>query len=399
MDSERLEALRAAVREAGCDGWLYYDFRRSNPIAHTILGLPERAFFSRRWMYYLPAEGEPTALVSAVESHVLSNLPGRQRIYRTWQEYQAILGETLTGARHVAMEYVPDNAIPYCSRVDAGTVELVRRLGPEVVSSADFAQRFEAVLTPAQLESHRAAGRALLRARDGIFAWLREQVGAEAPLTEYSVAQEFARRIAGERLQTGDDFVPHAAVNANAGNPHYAPTPEHSTPVRRGDLLLLDFWAPLAGEGNIVADYTWMLFLGERVPEHIAELFRILREARDTGIALLRERFESGQTLRGFEVDDVVRGIVARSGYGDAFIHRTGHNIGVMTHGNGANLDNLETHDTRPLLANTCTSIEPGIYLPEEGLGLRTEVDVLLLPGGIEVTGVPAQDEVIALLA
>jgi Xaa-Pro dipeptidase len=394
-----MEPLRAAVRAAQCDGWLFADFRRSNPIAHTILGLPERAFFSRRWMYYLAAEGEPTALVSAVEAHVLSELPGRQRVYRTWQDYQAILGETLSGARRVAMEYVPDNAIPYCSRVDAGTVELVRRLGPEVVSSADFAQRFEAVLTPTQLESHRAAGRALLQARDGIFAWLRARLDAGDPLTEFAVVAEFARCMAAAGLQAGDDFVPHAAVNGNAGNPHYAPTAQHSAPVRRGDLLLLDFWAPLVGEGNVVADYTWMVFLGERVPDHIAKLFAILREARDTGIELLRERFASGQDIRGFEVDDAVRTVVARAGFGEAFLHRTGHNIGTVTHGNGANLDNLETHDTRPLLANTCTSVEPGIYLPEQGIGLRTEVDVLLLPNGIEVTGVPAQEEVIALLA
>src|SRR5262249_25359786 len=215
----------------------------------------------RRWIYYLPVEGEPTALVSAVEPHVLSGLPGRQRVYRTWQEYQAMLGETLAGVRRVAMEYVPDNAIPYCSRVDAGTVELVRRLGPEVVSSADFAQRFEAVLTSTQLESHRGAGRGLLRAPDCICALLREQGPADAPLTEYTVAGEFARRMADEGLQTGDDLLPHVAVNSNAGNPHYAPTAELSAPVRRGDLLLLDFWAPLVGEGNVVADYTWMVFL------------------------------------------------------------------------------------------------------------------------------------------
>ncbi|MGZ3603148.1 MAG: M24 family metallopeptidase [Ktedonobacterales bacterium] len=394
-----IEELQAAVREAGFDGWLMYDFRRSNPIAHRVLGLPESAFFSRRWLYYVPANGQPTALVSAVESHVLASLPGKQRVYRTWQELHAHIREMVVGAQKVAMEYVPDNAIPYCSKVDAGTVELVRSLGVDVVSSADFAQRFEAVLTPAQIESHRAAGKALLRARDGITAWLREQFASDAvTLTEYDVQQEFARLMRAEGLAVNPE-EPLVAVNGNAGNPHYHPNAERHSPVKRGDLLLLDFSAPLTGEGNIFADYTWMYVLGERVPERIATLFGIIREARDTGTELLRQRFEANERIEGWQVDDAVRAIIANAGYGDAFVHRTGHNIGTAVHGNGAHLDNLETHDTRPLLANTVTSMEPGIYLPNEGLGLRTEVDILLLPGTIEVTGVPAQDQVIALLA
>ena len=394
-----VDELQAAVREAGIDGWLMYDFRRSNAIAHRVLGLPESAFFSRRWLYYIPAQGEPSALVSAVESHVLSSLPGRQRVYRTWQELHAHLGEMLQGAHHVAMEYVPDNAIPYCSKVDAGTVELVRSLGVEVVSSADFAQRFEAVLTPEQIESHRAAGKALLRARDGIVAWLRDRLAsASVALTEYDVQQEFNRLMRAEGLAV-DPEEPLVPINANAGNPHYHPNAMRHAPVQRGDVLLLDFSAPLVGEGNIFADYTWMYVLGERVPERVATLFAVIREARDTGIALLRQRFESNERIEGWQVDDAVRAIVATAGYGDAFVHRTGHNISTAVHGNGAHLDNLETHDTRPLLANTLTSMEPGIYLPSEGIGLRTEVDILLLPGTIEVTGVPAQDQVIALLA
>jgi Xaa-Pro aminopeptidase len=394
-----IEELRSALADSGIDGWLFFDFRRSNPIAHRILGLPEHAFFSRRWMYYLPVLGEPTALVSAVEPHVLDALPGQRRVYRTWREYQAALREMLASAQRVAMEYVPENAIPYCSRVDAGTVELVRGCGPEVVSSADFAQRFEAVLSPAQITSHRAAGAALLRARDALIGWLRERIVADADLNEFDVVAEFARRMAVEGLRGGDDFLPHAAVNTNAANPHYAPTAATSAPVRRGDLLLLDFWAPLPGEGDVVADYTWMYVVGERVPPRVAELFAVVRDARDAGIALLRTRFEAGTALRGYEVDDAVRAVVERAGYGEAFVHRTGHNIGIETHGNGAHLDNLETHDSRLLLANTCTSVEPGIYLPNEGIGLRSEVDVLLLAGGIEVTGVPEQREVVALLA
>jgi Xaa-Pro dipeptidase len=296
------------------------------------------------------------------------------------------------------MEYVPDNAIPYVSLVDAGTVELVRSLGPEVVSSADFTQRFEAVLTPAQIESHRVAGRALLRARDNVFDWLRERLSSGAELTEYDVQQEFARLMRGEGLHLDPEEDPLCAVNGNAGNPHYSPTAEQNSPVREGDLLLLDFSARMPGDESVVADYTWMTWLGAEVPERAASLFAIICDARDAGIALLRERFEVGRRVEGWEVDDAVRAVVQAAGYGDAFVHRTGHNIGTQVHGNGAHLDNYETHDTRPLLANTCTSVEPGSYLPEEGLGLRTEVDVLLLEGGIEVTGVPMQTEVIPLL-
>lgn len=394
-----IAAIQATVREAGFDGWLFYDFRRSNPIAHSVLGIPAHQFFSRRWFYWVPAQGEPAKVVSAVESHVLAALPGEQHAYNTWQVLRQTLRELMAGARQVAMEYVPDGGNPYVSIVDAGTVEMVRALGPEVVSSGDLAQRFEAVLTPAQIASHRVAGAALLRARDGIYDWVRAQLRADADLTEYSIQQEFARLMRAEGLEVGADHAPLVAVNGNAGNPHYSPTAERHAPARPGDLLLLDFSAPMAGADNIVADYTWMAVLGERVPERPARLFAVIRDARDLGIALLREHFEQGKPLQGFAVDDAVRAFIEQAGYGRAFLHRTGHNIGTTVHGRGAHLDNLETHDTRTLLANTCTSVEPGIYLPDDGIGVRTEVDVLLLPGGIEVTGVPAQPEILPLLA
>jgi Xaa-Pro aminopeptidase len=394
-----IEAIQAALRDEGLDGWLFYDFRRSNPIAHRVLGISEHAFFSRRWCYYVPATGEPTRVVSAVEAHVLNMLPGRREVYPTWQDYRRILGEALHGAQRVAMEYSPMCDNPYVAIVDAGMVELVRRLGPEVVSSGAIAQRFEAVLSPGQIESHRAAGRALLRARDLVLGWLREQLRAEAELNEYIVQRQFATFMRDEGLDVPADDEPLVAVNGNAGNPHYSPTAARHAPVRQGDLLLLDFSARLPGASSIIADYTWMTFAGERVPDRMAELFAIIVKARDTGIALLRERFETGTRIEGWQVDDAVRAVIADAGYGPAFVHRTGHNIGTATHGRGAHLDNLETHDDRPLLANTCTSMEPGIYLPDEGIGVRTEVDVLLLPGGIEVTGVPAQTEITPLLA
>jgi Xaa-Pro aminopeptidase len=394
-----IAAMQAAVRDEGLDGWLLYDFRRSNPIAHRVLRLSEHSFFSRRWMYYIPVNGDPTAMTSAVEAHVLASLPGQKRVFHTWQEYREILGEVLSGARRVAMEYSPENANPYVATVDAGTVELVRSVGPEVVSSESIAQRFEAVLTPAQIESHREAGRALLRAKDGIYAWIKEHLAAGDDLDEYSIQQQFARLMREAGLDVPADDPPLVSVNANAGNPHYSPSAERHAPVRPGDLLLLDFSARLPGSDAIFADYTWMAMLGEHVPERLAQMFSVICEARDAGIALLREAFEHGKRIEGWEVDDKVRAVVAGAGYGGAFVHRTGHNIGTTVHGRGAHLDNYETHDTRPLLPDTVTSMEPGIYLPAEGIGLRTEVDVVLLRGSVEVTGVPAQTAILPLLA
>jgi len=228
---------------------------------------------------------------------------------------------------------------------------------------------------------------------------VRAQLRANVDLTEFSIQQEFARLMRAEGLAVAEEDPPLVAVNGNAGNPHYSPTAERHAPARLGDLLLLDFSAAMAGADNVIADYTWMAVLGERVPERPARLFAVIRDARDLGIAMLREHFEQGKPLQGYAVDDAVRAFIERAGYGAAFVHRTGHNIGTTVHGRGAHLDNLETHDTRTLLANTCTSIEPGIYLPDDGIGVRTEVDVLLLPGAVEVTGVPAQTEIVPLLA
>lgn len=393
-----ITAFQSALREARVDGWLFYDFRRSNAIAHRVLGLPPHAFFTRRWFYFVPAQGTPVAIVSAVESHALASLPGDQRVYRTWREYRELLSAALSGARRVAMEYVPQNAIPYCSLVDAGTVEFVQALGPEVVSSADFAQAFEAVLSPAQIESHRRAGQALVRAGDRVFGWVRERLLAGDALTEYSIQQELSAYMRLEGLEVAADEEPLVAVNGNAANPHYSPTAERHTSARQGDLLLIDFSAPLAEPGAIFADYTWMAYLGERTPQRVDDLFAVIRDARDTGVNMLRDAVRNRRRVEGWTVDDAVREVIAVAGYGEAYLHRTGHNIGERVHGNGAHLDNLETHDTRPLLANTCVSMEPGIYLPHEGIGLRTEVDVLLLPDDIEVTGWE-QEKVKPLLA
>ncbi len=395
--SERIEALAQAVRDAGLDGWLLYDFRRSNPIAHRALALDPHALFSRRWFYYIPAHGAPTALISAVEPHVLSALPGERRVFQTWNELHQFLGETLAGAQQVAMEYTPDNAIPVCSWVDAGTVELVRGMGVTVVSSANLAQRFEATLSPAQIASHRAAATRILAAKDQLFAWIRERLLAgDDTLTEYTVQQRFGAFTLAQGLVFDHGHI--VAVNAHAGDPHYATNEAEALPVRAGDLLLVDFVGRLADQDDsVVADYTWMAFLGAQVPERAATLFGHVVQARDAGLAFLRQRITSHQAVMGYEVDDHVRGIIRELGYGPNFVHRSGHNIGTVVHGNGANLDNLETHDDRVLLPNTCCSMEPGIYFPD--IGVRTEVNVLILDDDIEVTGVPAQTALLPLLA
>ena len=392
MDQERIQH---AIREAGFDGWLFYDFRKSNLLAYRVLGLDEAGFYSRRWYYFIPAQGEPTAIISSVEPHVLRELPGQRRIFRSWQELGSLLEATLQGTRRVAMEYSPMNAIPTMARVDGGTLELIRGLDKELVSSANLVQQFVAVLSAAQMEMHREAGRRLIAIKDELLRSIAQQVRAGAALTEYSVQQDFLARIQAAGVET--DSAPIVAVNEHAGDPHYGPSEHDSAPLREGDLLLLDFWGFLPQPGAIFADYTWTAFLGARVPEKHQQVFEMVRRARDHGIAFLRERIEQGKQVQGWEVDQTVRDLITAAGYGDYFVHRTGHSITTVEHGDGANLDNLETRDERLILSNTCCSIEPGIYLPE--FGIRSEVNVLVLEHSIEVTGVPMQEALIPLLA
>ncbi|HEU0003590.1 MAG TPA: M24 family metallopeptidase [Ktedonobacteraceae bacterium] len=392
-----LDAIQQALQSEQLDGWLFYDFRKSNPIAYQVLGLPFDSFYSRRWFYFIPARGEPAALVSAVESHVLGELPGQRRVFRTWGEMHEHLQGLLRSGARIAMEYSPMNAIPYMSRVDAGTLELVRSSGVEVVSSANLAQRFGSQLSEAQMESHREAGRRLIAAKDTLFATLGDDLRTGTPLDEYSVAQRFVALIkqAGLVLSSGD---PHVAVNANASNPHYESSSNKSSPIKHGDLVLFDFWARLPEPNAVIADYTWMAFAGTRdeIPARQREVFEIVRQARDTGINFARQRLQKGIPVEGREVDDATRAVIAQAGYGDYFVHRTGHNISRVVHGDGANMDNFETRDERTLLPSTCCSIEPGIYLPE--FGIRSEVNILIHEHDVEVTGVPVQEEIVALM-
>jgi Xaa-Pro aminopeptidase len=391
-----LADIQQALKQEGLDGWLFYDFRQSNPLAYQILGLPQDAFYSRRWFYFVPAQGEPVALVSAVESHVLRELPGRRLVFTTWQELRTHLAAVLASGMHLAMEYSPMNAIPLIARVDAGTVELVRSYGVEVVSSANISQHFVARLSAEQLASHRDAGHRLITAKNALFAQLGEDLRQNTSLDEYSVQQRFAALIRAQGLVLADN--PLVAVNGNASNPHYNPSELAQSPIRRGDLVLFDFWAHLPGPGAIFADYTWMGFAGtrEEIPARQREVFAIVRDARDACVAFIRQHLAAGEPVRGGAADDITRRVIVDAGYGSFFVHRTGHNIGTSDHGNGANLDNFETQDERHLVPSTCCSVEPGIYLPE--FGIRSEINLVIHEHNLEVTGVPAQTEITPLL-
>ncbi len=392
-----LDRIQQAIQAEQLDGWLLYDFRRSNPIAHRILELPREQMFTRRWFYWIPAQGRPVALVSAVEPHVLRALPGEQQTFRSWQELEARLKALLPAGAHIAMEYSPRNAIPYLACVDAGTIELVRACGVEICTSANLAQRFVACLSQQQIESHREAGRRIMAARGELFEELGEALRRERPLDEYSVQQRFLALMRATGVVV--DEPPLIAVNAHASNPHYLPTAWEHSPIRRGDLLLVDFWAHLPGPDAIYADYTWMAFAGTRdeIPSRQREIFALVCQARDAGLDFIRARLAAGEPVRACDVDDVVRGLIAQAGYGDYFVHRSGHSITTVEHGEGANLDNLETHDERFLLADTCCSLEPGIYLPE--FGVRSEVNLLIHERELEITGLPMQEEIVALLS
>ncbi|HEX8229469.1 MAG TPA: M24 family metallopeptidase [Chloroflexia bacterium] len=394
MDSDRLGHLQQALRSRGLDGWLFYDFRQSNPIAYRVLGLSTAQLFTRRWYYWLPADGEPSRLVSALEAGNLDAVPGRKLVYRSRQELAQFLAQMLEGHTTIAMEYSPLAELPVVSRVDAGTVEYLRGLGKTVVSSADLVQAFEAPLSEQGFATHLEAERRLAAIHAATLDYIRDAVSRGHTFTEYDVQQHMLGLY--EQHDLFLDHGPDVAVGPNASNPHYAPTAEHSLPLREGDLLLIDWWGKLPEPGAIYADYTWVGVVGTSVPERYREVFDIVRGARDTAIEFIDRHVRSGTALEGWQVDDVARAYITERGYGEYYIHRTGHNLGVDLHGPGANLDNFETHDTRQLLPHTLCSVEPGIYLPE--FGIRSEVNVYIGDGKIEVTGRPVQQELPAIL-
>jgi Xaa-Pro dipeptidase len=392
----RLEQIAAALADAGLDGWLFYDFRRSDPIAYRVLGLDPRGITTRRWFCYVPAAGTPRALVSAVESHRLDALEVERIVYRSHQELAAGLARMLGGARRVAMDYSPRGAIPYVSRVDAGTVEMVRALGVEVVSSADLVQRFEAALGAEQLAGHRRAGAALGAIVGETFAEIARRVGDEIPASEPLIQDFVMARIRAHGLETAEP--PIVAAGAHSADPHYGVSRELATPIRRGDFVLLDLWAREPGADSVYADITWTAMLADAVPDEHARIFAIVAGARDAAAALVKSRVAAGAPISGHEADRAAREVIERAGLGDAFVHRTGHSIGREVHGVGANLDSLESDDTRLLIEGTCFSIEPGIYLPGR-FGVRSEIDMTIENGRAEISAPAPQAAIVPILA
>ncbi|HET8967532.1 MAG TPA: M24 family metallopeptidase [Candidatus Acidoferrum sp.] len=391
--SFQLSEMQQDLRAMKLDGWLFYDFRGRDPIAHRILQLPNH-MRTRRWFYYVPAKGTPKKLVHKIETQSLAAVTGDTIYYSGQEELRGGLKKILGRAKSVAMQYSPKNAIPYVAMVDAGTIELVKSTGVKVVTSADLVQKYEACWTPEQLQSHLRAGKEIDRIVAEAFTLAAKSVRRKNPLTEFELQQWILREFEKAGLTTEEG--PDVAVNAHASDPHYAPSAERPTPINEGDLLLLDVWAKTKGEGSVYYDISWVGYLGAKVPEKYAKVFAVLTAARDKAVELIRSSVAAGKPVQGWQVDKAARGVVEKAGYGKYFIHRTGHNIGTTVHGNGVNMDGLETHDSRHLIPGTCNSIEPGIYLSE--FGMRSEVNVYVGEREARVTGA-VQKEILALLA
>ena len=388
-----IQGIQQDLQTAKLDGWLFYDFRGRDPIAQRILQLPE-GMRTRRWFYFVPAKGTPRKLVHKIESQSLAALPGDTLSYAAQGELRGNLKKILGRAKRVAMQYSPKNEIPYVSMVDAGTIELVRSAGAKVVSSADLVQKYEACWSPAQLESHLAAGEAIDRIVAGAFQHAAKCVREKIAVTEYDLKQWILKEFEAASITTSDG--PDVGVGAHASDPHYGPMPGKSSPIREGDLLLLDVWGKTRTPGSVYYDVTWVGYLGPKVPEKFAKIFKIVRAARDKALQLIQSSVGAGKPLEGWHVDKAARGVIEKAGYGKYFFHRTGHSIGEAIHGNGVNMDGLETHDVRHLIPGICTSIEPGIYLPE--FGIRSEFNVYIGEREARVTG-NVQQEILALLA
>ena len=382
-----LDAIQSALRDAGHDGWLFYDHHHRDPIGERILGLDPKAHVTRRWYYFIPVTGEPRKLMHRIEQGRLDSLPGSKGVYSSWQELAFGLKAMLAGSKRIAMQYSPDNAIMYVSMVDAGTVEFLRSIGKQIVSSADLVSQFEAVLAEKQIISHSVAQMAIDQILDE--AWkeiarrLRPANGKTGEVTEFDMVQWLSEGM--KRANLVWENGPNVSVNANCSDSHYEPTADRTAQIKEGDFLLIDIWGRVDDADSIFYDITWTGVVGREPTEREELVFKTVRNARDAAISAVEQAFAEGRPIRGFEADDAARGVIRAAGFADYFTHRTGHNIAHEIHGPGAHLDNLETHDVRQILPNTCFSVEPGIYLPE--FGVRSEIDMLTAPGKAWVTG------------
>ncbi len=388
-----IDDIQTALRDENLDGWLFFDHHQRDPLAYRILNLSLAHVATRRWYYFVPANGEPKGLVHAIESHVLDGLPGAVQTYSSWAAQVEGLKRLLSGCRRIAMQYSPNCAVPQISLVDGGTLELIRGLGLDVATSANLIQVFEARWTADQLEMHLEAGRRVDRVRAAAFQHIAAALTAGRSITEWDVNRFI--RDGFEKAGLLTDHGPIVAVNANMSNPHYEPTQEQSSPIHKNDAVLIDMWAKLDRPGAVYYDITWTGYCGASPPAELQNVFEVVRDARDSAVARVQSAVSQHQTLQGFQVDDAARTYIKDKGFGDYFIHRTGHSIGQEVHGAGANMDNLETHDERKVIAGTCFSIEPGVYLP--GFGIRSEVNVYVGTDQARVTGEIQRSLVIVL--
>jgi len=385
-----LARIQDELKKAGIDGWLFYDFHNRDHLGYRILGLDDSGMATRRWFYYVPAEGEPTRLVHSVESTKLDSLPGKKLVYLPWEQQHGLLNEILGTPKKIAMQYSPKNNIPYVSLVDGGTLELIRSFGHEVVSSADLVQTFEAVIDEEGYKSHLEAGRLVQQIKNDAYEEIRKTFRDKTGKTEYDIAQFIANRFKSDGLITHDTMI--VGTNEHPSDPHFEPTAENARTFKEGDTILIDLWAKLDKPKSIYYDITWCGYIGTNPPAKYIEIWNTVVNARKAAVQFVRDKFAKGEACYGWEVDDACRNVVKEAGYGDYFIHRTGHSIGEEVHGNGVHIDNLETKEERQLVPGICFSIEPGIYLKGE-MAVRTEIDVFItLDGDVVVAGDEQED-------
>ncbi len=378
-----LAQIQASLRDQNLDGWLFYDHHHRDPLAYRILGLDEHAHVTRRWFYLIPATGEPKKLVHRIESGRLDSLPGSQTSYSSWQELEANIQAMLTGHTKLAMQYSPRNAIMAVSLVDAGTIEMLRGMGKEIVSSANLVSQFEAVLTDTQIATHYTAQAKI----DTILAAAWLEIGQRvrnSRTDEFTMVEYLQQALHREGLVW--EHGPNVSCGPNSADSHYEPTCESSRPIRRGDFVLIDIWGRLDQPGSVWYDITWTGVVDREPTDREQLIFTTVRNARDAAVRLVQAAFAADTPIAGWQADDAARDVIREVGFAEWFTHRTGHDIATDLHGNGAHLDNLETHDERLLLPNTCFSVEPGLYFPGE-FGVRSEINMVTRAGHAETTG------------
>lgn len=396
MKKFNLKKVQKILSNMDIDAWLLYDFRFSNELALTMLGITKKSHLTRRFYYLIPKKGTPVKIANAIETFHFEHLPGKLLSYASYDSLIQNLKLSLEGIKKVAMEYSPMNAIPYVSRVDAGTIEQIKSIGVEIVSSADLISMYNALWTKEQFNENKPVAHALNEIVYNAFDFIKKKISGSKSLTEYDVQQFIMNEFKRRKLFTDDP--PIVGVNENSANPHYTPTAKVHKKIKRGDFVLIDLWAKQNKEDAVWADITWVGFIGKYVPDKYTKVFNIVAKARDTAFELVESRFKQKKEIRGFEVDSASRKVIEDAGYGKYFIHRTGHSITTDLHGSGAHMDNFETKDERLLLPSTSFSIEPGIYFPGE-FGVRSEIDVFITKDGkVMFTGKEKQKEVIAIL-